>query len=56
MLSICFGKILFGGHPGRAAILDDVTLTAARAQTSWSINSRFEYVIDEIKIYCIFES
>ena len=49
-------KILVGCRPSRAAILDDVTLTAARAQTSWSINSRLEYVIDELKIYCTFES
>ena len=50
-------EILFGGHPSRAAILDDwATLMATRAQTSWSINSRFEYVIDEIEIYSIFKS
>ena len=49
-------NILFGGLQSRAAILDEETLTAARTQTSWGINSRFEYVIDELKIYCIFKS
>ena len=49
-------NILFGGLQSRAAILDEETLTAARTQTSWGINSRFEYVIDELKIISIFKS